>query len=926
MARTSRFSTKHLFIGAATTALLSLSVVPPGGADEAPQTEAAKQGFDIPQQPLSEALAEFARQSKANVVAPSALTRGKVSAAVAGEMTPADALARLVVDAGLQIKQSDNGAFIVAQAVASGPKPERTQFAQAETDPPEVIATNERRERRDEDQVLRQEKVTVTGTLIRGLAPESSPLQIYDREDIAGSGVTTVEQFLRTLPQNFGGGSTEFAQRGLPNDADSRVNYSFGTGANLRGLGSGSTLVLLNGNRLAPTSTIGNYVDVSMIPLSAVERVDVLTDGASSIYGADAVAGVVNFVLRSDFEGAETSLRYGSVTKGDMEEYRFSQTVGDAWETGNAIAAYEFYDRDNLTLADRPEIAAPSLSNGTPITGTHLFDLLPRQTRNSGLVAINQDVGSSLSVSANALYSLRNVESTTGAGSSFFTISKSHTESEAITVSGSVDYAATDRWDVSLKGAYSEVNNKENLKSYSSATPSISNTRFNSEVASIDLILNGDVIELPGGMLKIALGGHVRSEDFIYQILGRDPSRAASRDVSSAYGEMAIPIIGASNSIPGVERLELNLSGRLDDYSDFGNEFTPKIGALWAPSAGLKFRASYGESYAPPPLGRVGDLNRSGTVYRWSYIRDLYGLDLQDPALADVNYLIVSGTAADLEPETSEAFTIGGDWEWNSDPYGWSASATYYDIAFEDRLGSTPIPQNQVSAVVPYLAWADSLAFPPGTVLFFPSEADVDQLLGTFSRPPTQHQGTPVENIGIINFASVIRNLASTKTRGIDADLRYEFESHLGVISAGVNANYILDFSQQAADTTPEVETLNALYNPVDLTLRGTLGLARGGFTANLFVNFTDSYAVDGTDDAARMDSWTTADLTMSYAFGADDASWLRGAKVSFSAQNLFDKAPPMAPALGSLRIAGYDPANASPLGRFVAIEISKSF
>ena len=127
--------------------------------------------------------------------------------------------------------------------------------------------------------------ILVTGTSLRGLAPETSPLQVYDHDDILGSGVTTIDQFIRALPQNFGGGSSEFTSVGLPNDANSRANNTYGASANLRGLGSRGTLVLLNGSRLAPTSEIGDFVDLSLIPVSALDRVEVLTDGASSIYG-----------------------------------------------------------------------------------------------------------------------------------------------------------------------------------------------------------------------------------------------------------------------------------------------------------------------------------------------------------------------------------------------------------------------------------------------------------------------------------------------------------------------------------------------------------------------------------------------------------------------------------------------------------------
>src|SRR6185437_6090175 len=109
------------------------------------------------------------------------------------------------------------------------------------------------------------------------------------------------------------------------------------TGVNLRGLGNDATLVLINGHRVAPGNTEGNFVDLSMIPLYAVERVEVVTDGASAIYGSDAVGGVVNIILGRNLDGAETRVRYGSVTNGSTTEREVGQTVGHGWDTGSAL-------------------------------------------------------------------------------------------------------------------------------------------------------------------------------------------------------------------------------------------------------------------------------------------------------------------------------------------------------------------------------------------------------------------------------------------------------------------------------------------------------------------------------------------------------------------------------------------------------------
>ena len=110
---------------------------------------------------------------------------------------------------------------------------------------------------------------------------------------------------------------------------------------NLRGLGAGSTLVLLNGRRISASGLNAQFFDVSNIPLTAIERVEVLTEGASAIYGADAIAGVVNFILRDEYEGAETRLSYGEDGKGDTAELLLGQVFGKGWDSGRFVLSYE---------------------------------------------------------------------------------------------------------------------------------------------------------------------------------------------------------------------------------------------------------------------------------------------------------------------------------------------------------------------------------------------------------------------------------------------------------------------------------------------------------------------------------------------------------------------------------------------------------
>ena len=212
------------------------------------------------------------------------------------------------------------------------------------------------------------DKVIITGSHIRAFDAETAlPVQVIKREEIDRSGVTTVEQLLERIPGNLNG----------INAAMSIGSETPGlSSANLRGLGGGSTLVLLNGRRLANYAFVGDTVDLNSIPLAAVDRVEVLKDGASAIYGSDAIAGVINFILRRDFVGAEltaygaltqggggnSGLVVGSVGHGDPARDGYNVFLSASYQKDQALKAI---DRDFARTAYRPEIGLNRLSPGT---------------------------------------------------------------------------------------------------------------------------------------------------------------------------------------------------------------------------------------------------------------------------------------------------------------------------------------------------------------------------------------------------------------------------------------------------------------------------------------------------------------------------------------------------------------------------------
>jgi iron complex outermembrane receptor protein len=271
--------------------------------------------FAIPAGDAARALDEFGAQAAASVAATPDELRGLSTTAVYGDLRPSEALARLLAGTGLEARRDAGGVLRIARSTLAlhlGP-PAATDLLAATFPAPASAVPGEP-----------VESIVVTGSYIRRTDTETpSVLQTITAEEIEKSGRTTISDVIRsssadnsgTLTQNFSGAMAGGA-----------------SGVSLRGLTLDATLVLVDGHRMAPYALADDgqrpFVDLSSLPLGIIERVEILKDGASSIYGSDAIAGVVNIILRKDFKGFETAVDLGSSWKGDGLAQRVSATYG----------------------------------------------------------------------------------------------------------------------------------------------------------------------------------------------------------------------------------------------------------------------------------------------------------------------------------------------------------------------------------------------------------------------------------------------------------------------------------------------------------------------------------------------------------------------------------------------------------------------
>ena len=202
----------------------------------------------------------------------------------------------------------------------------------------------------EDDRVI--EEVTVTGSYIKGSAEDAaSPIQVISREDIDVQSAVTIDDITKNLTINSGSTTNH-------NYDTENATISGKANVNLRGLGLNSTLVLFNGKRQSVAAAVSQdgseFVDVNTIPLVMLERVEILKDGGSAIYGSDAIAGVVNFILRDDYEGFQIAGDITSSDRADAEDMTFSALWGTSFndDKTHIVIGGEYFERDPYGFLD----------------------------------------------------------------------------------------------------------------------------------------------------------------------------------------------------------------------------------------------------------------------------------------------------------------------------------------------------------------------------------------------------------------------------------------------------------------------------------------------------------------------------------------------------------------------------------------------
>src|SRR5579859_5113503 len=457
-----------------------------------PASAAARQHFEIASGDLITSLELLEKASGIELLYDASLLKGAQTRGVIGDLSAGAALDALLEGTGFMQIEGPNGLTRIDSRPATSDTSARAERTAANHPAESPKAPDELRE------------LVVTGTHIVGEFPVGAASSIYGREDFDKLSNGTVDSLARSMLEDFSGADSQATLNTNGNVGNlqqgAATNIFAGSGFDLLGLGPGATLTLLDGHRIAPGGLDGGMVDVSLIPLSALDHIEVMTDGASAIYGSDAVAGVVNMVPRRALEGAETRIRYGRSTAGGAGQFTSAQLLGHAWSSGTVLLDYEYDGQQGLDVSQRRWIG----SEHGP------YSLVPENQRQSLFVTGTQSFD-------NTAFSVTGLSSTREFRMSGLQLSTSDFLPNSEAGAGHADLVWTairvDRdlpasWHLSSSATYSSVHQWRSGQEFPDG---LAGDHFNSTlladsaIAGTDVSGSGHLLHLPGGVLRLAL-------------------------------------------------------------------------------------------------------------------------------------------------------------------------------------------------------------------------------------------------------------------------------------------------------------------------------------------------------------------------------------------------------------------------------------
>lgn len=851
----------------------------------------------------------------------------------------------------------------------------------------------------EDEEVEDQQKITVTGSRIKRSDVEGAlPITVITREQLELSGESNAADFIRNTTFNSAGSYRP--QSGSGNAGVASVS--------LRGLGTARTLVLIDGRRMAKSGITGRSADLTQIPMGAIERIEVLSDGASAVYGSDAIGGVINVITRSDYEGAEIMLGGAEVSipseGGEREEGsiifgasgdRASIVAGVSWNNREIIFARSLpwtnpgssvFSNNYSTQSDVDgDGVLDDLTNWTAIPGACAFpgtgfgltstgrcgfnfNLVAADEASSGNESFysrvkyeindNWELWSNISVAKTSTFGRYAPAAATSAASfggsgvlipvdspnnptnpdsplydpnsgfepqpvnwwhRFDALGNrdNTTETENTTfqvgVTGQIGRAEVEFGVNRNNNTFTNIGRGYLLRSAADAAIADGTYNLGDPYSVSETVLNSlnvttsrvgrydqdeifgsvafDLFEMTHGAAQISLGAEQRNEKYYDtydslseagQVGGSSGSSAGgTREVTSAFFEALFPLL---------DNLEMSLAGRYDKYSDYGNDFSPKLSFRYQMLDNLTLRASYGEGFRAPTLDELTQKPSQTADSVTFHLPTCQAFGYQDLATCRANQAQVSGTVISnpqLSSETSKQFAFGVAYE----PTDWfNFTLDYFNIKIDNQIQAFSLQQ-----IV-------NLAETGGQV---PAGLNVD------FNPDGSIRG---------GFLRGFANRGEFDTSGLDLNAKFSYDLFGGRMATGVQVSHLLSAENPNTRDFVGDPGLPATRAVINNTF--SYGDFSIGYNLNLIGDQCDTMSADpnnpnGAICNGHVPTWVTHDLQLNY-----HTPW--NGKITLGARNIGEKFPPLF--LGNAGSRDYDFGLYDGYGRITYMRYTQTF
>jgi len=846
--------TWSLIAGAAIVSALnpSVAIAPP----------VSGQDFHLPVQSLDKTLLAIGKSTNTDILFRPQDVAGLTAPALTGHYSAIQAVRLVTAGTGLAVDPKDGSIYIRGRSDGSAASQE------AATD------------------------IVVTGSRIRSVRP-ASPVISLDRNQIDASGYGNAGDFSRSIPQNFSGGQNPGVGSTVP--VASGENIGSGSSIDLRGLGQDATLTLINGHRVASGGN-RQSVDVSSIPIDAIERIEIIPDGASALYGSDAVAGVANVILRRDYQGLVTTARFGGATDGGDSQQQYDLLAGHQWASGGFILSYEFGRETAIDASQRSYTA----------TANPGLTLYPFIKHHSAILNAHEAISDSLVLKLDAGFNAREDEraysiSTAPGGTSY----DLRYRSRSFYVTPSLEWSVGGNWLLTLSGTYGvDRTHYRTLQTAAGTTSTSLAACYCNRASSVEFKADGPLFSLPAGEAKLAVGGGYRKDFFhSFRTITTVPQDIdESQSDRYGYAELNVPLVGPMQAVPLIHALTFSAAARYDSYPGIDNVLTPKLGIIYDPTPDLSIKGSWGKSFKAPTLYQRYSV-QTATIYPAALVGGR-------AYPAGSNVILLTGGRDELKPERANTWSATLDVHPRSIP-GLKVQLSWFHISYRDRV---IMPISLLQQALSNSDYAAMVALAPST------GAQATALAGKASYNYSGAAYDPANIVAIVDDRNL--NAARQRIEGIDISAEYSYDAGGGNhISVSASGSY-LNSRQKLLPTQGFADLSGTYYNPPHVRARTGISWTSPRFSLSGFVNYIGGETDIRYVPDQHVGAMATLDLAAS--FRSDGLTGLFKGLEFFAAIQNATNAKPDATRTYAIYDPAYDTTNYSPVGRLISGGIRK--